>query len=70
MKLTLKQWLGVRQITQNEFASRIGVTRATANKYVNGASMPGLSVAMTIADVLRITPEQIEWNPDKLGEVK
>ena len=70
MKLTLSQWLGLRRMTQAELAEKAGVTRVSINKYANGVTVPSEIYAQVVANALGIQPEEIEWDPEKLGELE
>lgn len=48
-------WLAERGMTQQQLADRLGVTRATVNKWINGGISPQLKDLQEVAQVLRVS---------------
>lgn len=38
----IKQWFDASGMTQSEFASKVGVSRVTVNRWLNGSQIPDL----------------------------
>lgn len=59
--MTLKDWLHAKDKTQEEFAEKVGVKRATVCHLVNGNKRPSLSLALRIADKTGGDVPVAEW---------
>lgn len=57
----LRELRGERGLTQQEVASRIGVSRQTLNAIEGGKYSPSLEVAFLIAGVLEVALERVFW---------
>lgn len=54
------------EMTQQELADRVGVTRQTVNAVENGKYAPSLEVAFRIAAVFDVPMEEVfQYEPDK-----
>jgi DNA-binding XRE family transcriptional regulator len=49
--MKLKEWLDKQLGTKKEFAEKIGVSRYTLYKYLNGEATPRLEIALRIQKV-------------------
>ena len=59
MKLTLKQWRRLRDMTQEQLADAVKVSTGAISKWESGKSSPTVKVLQSIADVLEIGIEDI-----------
>lgn len=59
MKNQLKVYRAMRNLTQEELAKRLQVTRATINAVENGRYDPSLKLAFQIAKFFKVTIEDI-----------
>ena len=57
----LRELRAERGLTQQEVASRIGVSRQTLNAIEGGKHSPSLEVAFLIAEVLGVALERVFW---------
>jgi transcriptional regulator with XRE-family HTH domain len=55
----LNHLLAQRNLTQEEFASKLGMSRAAAGPWVRGAAVPKLRTLVDIADIFNITVEKL-----------
>lgn len=53
----LKDALDLRNVTQRELASRIGLTEVAVSRYANGLRMPRADVFFEICEVLNVSPD-------------
>lgn len=44
----LKKWLESNEISQNEFAKKIGIPKSTMSRYINGQRTMPVSIAVKI----------------------
>ncbi len=63
MKNKVKELRRERLMKQEEFAQRIGISRATLSKIENGGVDPGLEMAYTIAEIFHSRIEEVFPNP-------
>ena len=59
LKNELKTLRQLAQITQNQLAELVGVSRKTINTVENGVFIPSTLLALQIAEVLKVPVEQI-----------
>jgi len=57
----LKEKRGELGLTQAELAERVGVTRKTVNTVENGVFTPSATLAIKLAQALRLTVEELFW---------
>ena len=50
----LRKHIQTSNMTQTEIAEKLGVTNAMLSRYVNGASIPGLTKAYRLANILGV----------------
>lgn len=55
----LRQFIAQRELTQEKFADKIGVTQGTVSLWLNGKKRPSLTNLMTIAAVSKIPIEKL-----------
>lgn len=55
----LMYWLEWKGLYQNEFARRLGISPFSLNKYVNGTMMPSAYVLCKMAEVLKISVDDL-----------
>lgn len=48
-----------RNITQEEFASRINVAKSTVSSYENGSRLPSYDILIKIADLFHVTTDNL-----------
>ena len=58
-KLTIAQWMGLKEVKGFELAEKTGLTEATISKIRNGGK-PSLESLQKIADALEIGIDEIE----------
>jgi len=52
MRLKLREWLSIRNMTQKELAKRMGVTQVTVNNWVQGKTKPNIEQLSKLAKTL------------------
>ena len=57
----IKQRRGELGLTQSELAEQVGVTRKTVNTVENGVFTPSATLAIKLAQALRLSVEQLFW---------
>lgn len=64
MKNQLKVYRAMHNLTQEELAKKLQVTRATINAVENGRYDPSLKLAFKIAEFFKVTIEDIFINEE------
>lgn len=64
VKMKLSDYLQVNQITQAEFAARIGTTGATVNRIVRGKVIPRRALMTTISEATKGDVKPLDLLPD------
>ena len=59
LKNTLKVQRAIKNLTQQELADRVNVTRKTINTVENGKFVPSTELALKLARVLEVTVEEL-----------
>jgi putative transcriptional regulator len=63
--LKLKSSRAAKDLSQNDLADRVGVTRQTINAIENGDYNPSVNLCIAICKVLGKTLDQIFWEDGK-----
>ena len=67
MPLKIRDWLIAarkdKNLTQQEVAEKLGVTRISYSRYENGERTPRPSTAKKIESLLGVNKEYFFWNP-------
>jgi putative transcriptional regulator len=63
--LKLKSSRAAKDLSQNDLADKVGVTRQTINAIENGDYNPSVNLCIAICKVLGKTLDQIFWEDDK-----
>jgi len=61
---TLREVRERRYLTQEELAAKAGITKSTVATIEKGTHRPRLRTVRQLAEVLGISPEEIDW-PDR-----
>ncbi len=65
LRNTLKVQRAIRDITQEELAAAVGVTRKTINTIENGVYTPSTALALRLARYFGVPVEEIFQLPDQ-----
>lgn len=68
MKNKIKVFRAIHEITQEELAKKIRVTRRTINSIERGKYNPSIEVAFRIARTFNVTIEEVFFFDDDSGE--
>ena len=60
----IKEFRKVKNLTQDDLAKELGVTRKTINQIENGNVLPKIDVAYKLSIILGVTVEQLFLNDD------
>lgn len=60
MKLTLKQWMALKDLNIKQLSEKSGVSEATISHFRTGKFKPRLDTLITIAKALDLSIEDIE----------
>lgn len=66
MRNKLKVYRAMHDLTQEELANKLGVTRATINAIEKGRYDPSLKLAFKIARFFEVSIENIFWEDNNL----
>lgn len=58
---TLSQWRKLRGLSVQAFADGLGISMGHAGDYLTGRKEPSVTRALSIAQVLKVTVEQVDW---------
>ena len=64
MKISLKAARINKDMTQQEMATALGVTKKTVGSWENGKTMPGADKIDPICDLLGVRYDDILWKPN------
>lgn len=68
LKNTIKIQRAIKNVTQEELAAAVGVTRKTINTIENGIYTPSTALALRMARYFGITVEELFQLPDSKNE--
>ena len=74
MGQVIRKYRKIKNMTQEEMASRLGVSAPAVNKWENGNSFPDIMLLAPIARLLNITPDTLlefreEMTEEEIGEI-
>ena len=60
-KLTLRQWMAMRNITGKELAKKVNVSYPTVTNWRNGYTQPNSKYVPKILEVLNVSYDDVIW---------